>query len=167
MTYEEYLQEIQKAVHPAPQHRSHRDEEHKLQSTCVRWFRTQYPALRESLFAVPNGGMRNKATAARLKAEGVVPGVSDLLLLYPAGTYHALCIEMKTPKGRQSEAQKQWQATVEKAGYRYALCRTLDDFITTIKNYLPCSRPSSTSYTASPTTRGSGASPPPSPPEKR
>ena len=136
MTYQEYLQEIQKAVHPTPQHRSHRDEEHKLQSTCVRWFRTQYPALRESLFAVPNGGMRNKATAARLKAEGVVPGVSDLLLLYPSGKYHALCIEMKTPKGRQSVVQKKWQDTVQKAGCKYTVCRSLDDFITTIREYL-------------------------------
>ena len=33
-------------------------------------------------------------TGARLKAEGVVAGVSDLLLLVPRGKYHGLCIEM-------------------------------------------------------------------------
>lgn len=136
MTYEEYLQEIQKAVHPTPQHRSHRDEEHKLQCACVRWFHLQYPAWRGLLFAVPNGGRRDGITGKKLKDEGVVPGVSDLLLLYPSGKYHALCVEMKTPKGRQSEVQKAWQRAVERAGYKYALCRSLDDFITTIEKYL-------------------------------
>lgn len=136
MTYQEYLQEIQKAVHPAPQHRSHRDEEHKLQCACVRWFHLQYPAWRGLLFAVPNGARRDCITGKRLKDEGVLPGVSDLLLLYPSGPYHALCIEMKTPKGRQSVAQTQWQDTVQKAGCKYTVCRSLDDFITTIREYL-------------------------------
>lgn len=43
---------------------------------------------------------------------------------------------MKTPKGRQSEVQKAWQRAVERAGYKYALCRSLTDFITTIEKYL-------------------------------
>ena len=58
-----------------------RDEEHRLQSACVRWFRYQFPALAHSLFAVPNGGRRDAATGARLKDEGVLAGVSDLVLL--------------------------------------------------------------------------------------
>ena len=79
---------------------------------------------------------RDGITGKKLKDEGVVPGVSDLLLLYPSGKYHALCVEMKTPKGRQSEVQKAWQRAVERAGYKYALCRSLTDFITTIEKYL-------------------------------
>lgn len=132
MTYEEYLQEQKKGKKRRPP----RDEEHRLQCACVRWFRLQYPAWRELLFAIPNGGVRDKVTASRLKAEGVLPGVSDLLLLYPAGKYHALCIEMKTPSGKQSPGQKQWQQEAERAGYKYALCRSLDDFIGTIEKYL-------------------------------
>lgn len=132
MTYEDYLQEQKKKKTRRPP----RDEEHRLQCACVRWFRLQYPAWRELLFAIPNGGVRDKVTASRLKAEGVVPGVSDLLLLYPAGTYHALCIEMKTPSGKQSAGQKQWQQEAEKAGYKYVLCRSLDDFVSTIEKYL-------------------------------
>ena len=43
---------------------------------------------------------------SRKKAEGLVAGVSDLILLVSRGGFGALCIELKTPKGRQSAAQK-------------------------------------------------------------
>ena len=77
------------------------DPEHQLQCACVRWFRYAHADLSPLLFAVPNGGRRDHITGARLKAEGVVAGVADLLLLVPSQQHHALCIEMKTAKGRQ------------------------------------------------------------------
>ena len=64
-----------------------------------------------------------------MKAEGVIPGVSDLLLLIPSRQYHGLCIEFKTDKGRQSEAQKEWQRAVEAQGYCYKVVRSLDEWI--------------------------------------
>lgn len=121
-------------------------EEHNIQSSCVRWFGYAHPELRGLLFAVPNGGARSKATAGRLKAEGVVAGVSDLILLVPkrssdnplilATTYCGLCIEMKTKTGRQSPMQWAWQRLVEEHGYKYAVCRSLDEFIDTVEAYL-------------------------------
>lgn len=123
-------------------------EEHNLQCACVKWFAYQHPELQGLLFAIPNGGARNKATAGKLKAEGVVAGVADLILLVPgfviselkdgylAKECHALCIEMKTERGRQSPEQKEWQKKVEEFGYRYAVCRSLDEFMNTINNYL-------------------------------
>lgn len=38
-------------------------------------------------FAVPNGGWRNPVVAAKLKAEGVRSGVSDLIILHAGKTY--------------------------------------------------------------------------------
>lgn len=111
-------------------------EEHNIQCACVRWFNYQWPEYRGLLFAVPNGGARSKATAGKLKAEGVVPGVADLILLVPKQWAFALCIEMKTAKGRQSPEQKGWQDMVEAHGYRYRVCRSLDEFMNTINNYL-------------------------------
>lgn len=126
-----------------------REEEHKIQCACVKWFAYQHPELQGLLFAIPNGGARSKATAGKLKAEGVVPGVSDLILLVPREIVahmngkavliqaaFGLCIEMKTKTGRQSHEQKEWQAKVESRGYKYAVCRSLEDFINTIENYL-------------------------------
>lgn len=113
-----------------------RHVESGIQKACVLWFRYQYPKYARLLFAVPNGGRRGRVTAAILKAEGVVAGVADLLLLVPSGGCHGLCIEMKTPDGRQSESQRIWQRAVEGQGYRYAVCRSLDDFRKLIDDYL-------------------------------
>lgn len=113
------------------------DEEHRLQEACVRWFRLKYPHLSARLFAVPNGGRRDGITGARLKEEGVLAGVSDLVLLVPNGRYHALLIEMKTPKGRQSESQRAWQrAVTENGDYRYVVCRSLEEFMGEVNDYL-------------------------------
>lgn len=113
-----------------------REDEHRLQVACVKWFRTQHEKLRPYLFAVPNGGRRDETTARKLKDEGVVAGVSDLILLIPNKDYHGLLIEMKTEKGRQSSSQEEWQAALEKQGYKYTICRTLYEFIKTVNTYI-------------------------------
>ena len=110
--------------------------ESNIQQSCVTWFRYQYQHFSKLLFAVPNGGFRNQATAGRLKAEGVVAGVADLILLFPNHGFHALCLEIKTDVGRQSELQRQWQAEVEKFNYKYVICRNFDDFKKQITDYL-------------------------------
>lgn len=113
-----------------------KDDEHRLQVACVRWFSLQYPKLRNVLFAVPNGGRRDAVTGARLKAEGATAGVADLILLKCNRFYGALCLEMKTSAGRQSNEQKQWQKDAEANGQKYVVCRSLDDFMREINTYL-------------------------------
>lgn len=110
--------------------------ESNLQTSCVRWFRYQFPQYARLLFAVPNGGARSQVTGAILKAEGVVAGVADLLLLVPSGRFHGLCIEMKTRTGRQSQSQKDWERDVRGQGYEYTVCRSLDDFMERVCQYL-------------------------------
>lgn len=112
------------------------NEEHRLQASCVTWFALQYPEYTGLLFAVPNGGARDVVTGAMLKAEGVTPGVADLLLLVPNRESHGLAIEMKTAKGRQQESQREWQEKVERQRYQYTVCRSLADFAATINRYL-------------------------------
>lgn len=111
-------------------------EEHTLQCACVRWFRFQYPHLARLFFAVPNGVRTFKSSAAKAKAEGMVAGVADTLLLVQRGGSGGLCLEFKTAKGRQSDAQKEWQREVERQGYRYVVIRTIEQFISTINEYL-------------------------------
>lgn len=116
------------------------DEEHRLQVACVRWFRLQYPELAHALFAVPNGGRRDATTGSKLKAEGALAGVSDLILLKSNDKYGALLIEMKTAKGRQSDSQKYWEQKITKSGeYRYVVCRTFDEFKDEVSCYLSTS----------------------------
>jgi hypothetical protein len=85
--------------------------EHFEQRELVRWFRQTWPDVR--IFAIPNGGARSKATAGRLKAEGVASGVPDLFV--PAWR---LWVEMKRAKGGSlSPEQKDWIKYLEGVGY--------------------------------------------------
>lgn len=133
MTFEELLK---KANATASSHSKPRHEESHIQRDCLRWFRLQYPDKALLCFAVPNGGARNKREAAIMKAEGVTAGVADMILLQPSNGYASLCIEFKTATGRQQDTQKRWQAEAEKAGNKYIVVRSLEDFITQIRNYL-------------------------------
>lgn len=110
--------------------------ESDIQKNCVKWFRLQYPKIAKLLIAVPNGGARNRTEAAIMKGEGVTAGVSDLILFLPTPEHHALLIEMKTPTGRQQDSQKEWQNLVETVGYKYALCRSFEEFQDLIWGYL-------------------------------
>lgn len=108
--------------------------ESKLQSNCVKWFRLQHNA--KCIFAIPNGGKRNYREAAFLKAEGVLPGVADLFLSHPSKGFHGFFIEMKYGKGKQTDAQQQFQQNVEKAGYKYEIINSFDKFVQIVNDYL-------------------------------
>lgn len=112
------------------------DEEHRIQSACVRAFRYKYPKLRHNLFSVPNGGRRDIVTGAKLKAEGALAGVSDLIFLKSNRFYGALLIEMKTPKGKQQDTQKDWERKITADGYKYVVCRSVSEFMQEIEDYL-------------------------------
>jgi len=123
MTLEELV-----AAQVATKRKRPSDEEHRIQRSCVRWFNLKHQSLKGRLFAVPNGGKRDARTATKLKEEGVIAGVADLILLAPNRFYGALLIEMKTASGRQSASQK--------GEYKYVVCHSLDDFINEVDNYL-------------------------------
>lgn len=114
-----------------------RHVESRIQQSCVTWFRMQYPSIGRLLFAVPNGGSRNAREAGIMKGEGVTAGVSDMILLYPCSGYNCLCIEFKTEAkdSKQSPYQKEWQELTERAGNKYIICRSFDDFHREIKEY--------------------------------
>ena len=132
MTYEEMI----KLARKTQSRKKPTDDEHKIQCACVRWFRLKFPKLRNILFAIPNGGRRDAVTGAKLKEEGATSGVSDLILLKSNRFYGGLCIEMKKPGGYQSPAQKQWQKDVEANGAKYVVCKSLDDFMKVVTDYL-------------------------------
>ena len=107
-----------------------------LQRQCVKWFRLQYAGIGNLLFAIPNGGFRNQIEAKIMKGEGVVSGVSDLILLYSNGVYNSLCIEMKVPGGRQTDKQRDWQELAERHGNKYVICHSLDEFMSEVNGYM-------------------------------
>ena len=113
-----------------------KDEEHQHQVAVIKWFDLQYPSLRGRLYASPNGGHRYKSVAVKLKAEGVRSGIPDLTLPVPNGGYHGMFIEMKTPKGRVTDTQKDWIDFLNAYGYYAVVCFGSDQARAEIKAYL-------------------------------
>lgn len=104
--------------------------ESKLQQEIFQWFQNTYCLKHHNprlcIFSVPNGGTRNQLEAITLKATGLLPGVSDLIILQPNGK--TIFVEVKTEKGIQSEKQKDFETTVTNLGFEYYLVRSLDEF---------------------------------------
>jgi hypothetical protein len=100
-----------------------RNAEARLQAAIVEWVRTVAPDV--LVFAVPNGGLRSKAEAARLKWTGVVAGVPDLCVIAPGGRAHF--IEIKTPCGRLSEAQRDVIGVLARLGSPVMTVTSIDD----------------------------------------
>lgn len=105
-----------------------RHPESCLQRQIVRWFRLQYPQY--LIAAIPNGGYRSAHEARIMKLEGVLAGFSDLIIITPR---NILFVEVKTKDGRQSELQKVFQSNVQRLGYKYFICRSLDEFCAIVK----------------------------------
>lgn len=112
--------------------------EHSEQKCLMDWWNFQAPAnLLPLLFAIPNGGRRDAITGARMKAEGVRPGIPDLFLAVPAHGLHGLWIEMKRKQGgKLSEAQKDMQARLAAQGYAVTTCYGMNQAIAVICRYL-------------------------------
>lgn len=85
--------------------------------------RARYPDLRWA-HAVPNGGLRSKATAGKMKAAGVKAGVPDLSLPLRRGDCSGLYIELKRPAapgkraGTTNPQQREWIAFLRTQGFR-------------------------------------------------
>lgn len=95
--------------------------EHEEQREFVSWFRQNFRDVR--IFAIPNGGARGLREAARLKLEGVSPGVPDTFI--PAW---GLWIEFKRQKGgRVSAEQADWIAYLIGCGYQAEVARGCEE----------------------------------------
>lgn len=89
---------------------------------AAKYHEKAYPALKW-LFAIPNGGWRNKIVAAKLKSEGVKPGVHDYMLPVPAKGYHGLFLELKNEGGRPTKEQLDFAEFVAEQGYQVVFCK--------------------------------------------
>ena len=80
----------------------------------------------------PNGGYRNTAEAALLKAMGVKAGVPDLILFRAGRLY---CLEIKAQGGRASPEQIAFIGALDNAGAHTALVTGLDACLATLESW--------------------------------
>jgi hypothetical protein len=121
--------------------------EHEHQVALIRWAQhvTLAPAadiepgakVIDYLLAIPNGGKRaSPREGARLKAEGVKPGVSDLLLPIRRGGYAGLWLELKAPGKKPNPLQREWIDRMGRAGYYATWCDDWQKAAAIIQVYL-------------------------------
>ncbi|WP_430626804.1 VRR-NUC domain-containing protein [Thiobacter aerophilum] len=104
--------------------------EEAIQRACVEWARLQAPRypLLAWLVHVPNGGIRPKGEAGKLKAMGVNPGLPDILIPRRSGPWAGLAVEIKSPTGKVSRSQAKWLDALAADGWFVAVARSLDEF---------------------------------------
>lgn len=111
---------------PTPKKR--KNDEFKLQCQIIHLLRM----CGFEVWATPNGGSRNRFEAYNFKRSGVKSGVSDLIVLLKGKT---VFVELKTPTGRQSITQQQFQKVVESKGHLYLIWRSIEDCQNFINKY--------------------------------
>ena len=107
--------------------------EDQLQIAAMCWIRLAYP--NTVSFHVANERKTSPMRGAKLKKMGVLAGVPDIHILDPRKTYCGLFIELKTAKGRLTPSQKDVIERIENAGYKCAVCRSLDEVIEVVDDY--------------------------------
>lgn len=148
--------------------------EDTLQHELVAFHASAVPQDEAILFAVPNGEKRDPITAARLSGisaanrdlmpedqalrpagQGVLPGVSDLIVLLKGG--RTLLVEVKIPvitvppswvklaagavrtvlhkAGVLSKAQRRFREGASKLGHEYWVVRTLEDYADLLERF--------------------------------
>ena len=110
--------------------------EHSQQVALFAWIalQTDYPELKLA-FAIPNGGLRDKVTAARLKSEGAKAGVWDIFLPVPRGRWHGLFVEMKVGNNTLTKKQEEFVEELSDC-YEFVVCYSWGEARTALISYV-------------------------------
>jgi hypothetical protein len=114
--------------------------ESQTQQAYFQWARL-HPIARHA-FAIPNGGKRNRITAAILKAEGVKAGVFDTFLPVPMHGRPGFWLEFKQGHNSLTSEQKRFAEAMLAFGFGCAAAYTVDAGIELTIAYLKGQLPS-------------------------
>lgn len=85
--------------------------------------------------SIDAGGVKLSAAQASLRQRrGIKPGWPDVLVLHGGRLFG---LELKTARGRLSDAQKAARADIEAAGGVYAVCRSVADVEEALRPHMP------------------------------
>jgi hypothetical protein len=74
------------------------------------------------VYAIPNGGKRDRGTAVKLYREGVKAGVLDIHAPFARGGYIGLWIEMKHGRNDTTSEQDAWAEGMHELGHLVVIC---------------------------------------------
>jgi len=119
------------------------DWEGMEQAALFTWIGLAYPREAKLIYHVPNGGHRHKATAGKLKSQGVRAGMPDINVDIPRGGWHGMRIEFKAAPPHDAAVSLSQKAALQlltEQGYLAIVCRGVSDARAQIAAYLrqPC-----------------------------
>ncbi len=113
--------------------------ESQHQRALFEWIRMQQArdSRYSKIFAIPNGGKRDKRTAANLKREGVLSGVWDIFVPIPNSKLCGcgLWIEMKAGSNKLTANQEKFREGLT-SYYKFEVCYTWIEAKKVIEGYL-------------------------------
>jgi len=101
------------------------DSEKDIQSKAMIALQQAFPS---ALIARQNTGAAKDLSGNFIRFG--LPGQGDIRMVYRG---YAIEVEIKTPKGRQSQKQKDYQAALERAGGIYEIARSATEAVEKIK----------------------------------
>lgn len=113
------------------------------QKTLVKWFRYQYPGTK--IIAIPNaqkflGKAKNIFSIINsMKAEGFVPGTSDLFIAKPVDDYAGMWLEMKDKDKSYDDVEENQRIFIQDmldSGYYATWSAGFENAQRTIKEYM-------------------------------
>lgn len=116
--------------------RKRKTEEARLQSAiCQHLIFRSMPGV--IFFHVPNGMVSDPVTVSRMKAQGLLPGVADLVIFIPerGRDPFALLMEVKAAKGRMSEAQICFKDDCAAINLAYHVVNSIDQAVSILTKY--------------------------------
>lgn len=134
MSFEELMAA---ANNEAPKERVHKEaHEEKMHMTILREMAELFPGYAPLLVHNCNEFRGTAKEGGKRKAMGVRKGFPDLTFFMGTQYYHGLHIELKWGKNNQSTDQKYYEHVLTKAGYQYVVCRSVEEFIKGINQYI-------------------------------
>ena len=110
--------------------------EAEIQAQFVSYVKEHEPVIADSMFSVPNEGVRSFATLTYLKKLGLLKGVSDLIILYPTSLYPGLIMEFKSPKGPLRPHQEAFLRRQHNLGFYTCVPRSIFEAVDHFYAYL-------------------------------
>ena len=109
-------------------------KEQNIQSSLVRWMKSQYPKM---LLTASAGGLHtSKTQAIKMKHAGYTKGCPDMMIFEPRGGYFGLFIELKRPGNKATPEQILFIENLRLRNYHALVCTGLDEAMESISKYM-------------------------------
>jgi hypothetical protein len=101
---------------------------------CVKWFTLQYP---DYVIHHSSNHKLSKQQGANDKLLGFTAGYPDLTIIL---NNKVLFIEVKAPKGKESNKQQEIKNKLRNLGHDYFIVRSLDEFMEIVITFVQTNR---------------------------